>query len=58
MKKLNVIMTIIGFLGMLLLSVVAISDKNAKDIVSAIPLTILFGSLFIAGYIKLDINKK
>ena len=58
MKKLNIIMTIIGFLGMFLLSVVAISDKNAKDIVSAIPLTILFESLFIAGYFKLDINKK
>ena len=58
MKKINIIMTIIGFLGMLLLSVVAISDKNAKDIVSAIPLTILFGCLFVSGYIKLDINKK
>ena len=43
---------------MLLLSIMAVSDKNATDIVSAIPLAILFSSLFIAGFVKLDINKK
>ena len=58
MKILNIIITILGFCGMLLLSIIAVSDKNATDIVSAIPLAILFSSLFIAGFIKLDINKK
>ena len=52
MKKVNLIISFIGLIGMVILSVLCIADSKAPDIVSVIPATILFSSLFIAGYLK------
>ena len=52
MKKVNLIMCLIGLIGMVIISVVCIADSKSSDLVSAIPATILFSSLFIAGYLK------
>ena len=52
MKKVNLIMCLVGLIGMVIISVVCIVDSKASDLVSAIPATILSSSLFIAGYLK------
>lgn len=57
MKKLNLIMCIVGLIGMVVLSIVAIADSKATDLVSVIPTTIFFSSLFIAGYLKNNKDK-
>ena len=45
-------MWLIGLVGMVVISILCIADNKADDIVSVIPILILFASLFIAGYLK------
>ena len=50
---------IIGFIGMGILAILSISESrtaSVESMVSVIPVSILFASLFIVGY--LSINKK
>jgi len=49
-KALSVIMMLIGALGALFISVMAITESKADDVVSAIPLTMVFCTLFICGF--------
>jgi hypothetical protein len=59
-NKRNAFISSIGFVGMLIISLVAIIESetgNIGSLISAIPVCILFASLFIAGYVSLDKNK-
>ena len=59
MKKLNIFLSVIGLIGTLIMSALAIAESESGQLgslVSAIPACILFASLFIAGYLSL--NKK
>lgn len=58
MKKLDLILTIVGMIGLITLSLMAIIDPKATDIVSGIIVQLLFASLFIAGYISYSNKKK
>jgi len=53
-KKVNLIVMLTGLIIMIVISINAIVDSFATDIVSAIPLTILGAALFISGYIKYE----
>ena len=57
-KLVNIIITLIGVIGMLVMTIMSIEEKNYDSIISAIPATILFASLFIVGYISLSKNEK
>ena len=57
MKKLNIVLTIMGLAGMIIMSLLAIVESESGklgSLVSAIPACILFASLFIAGYVSLE----
>lgn len=58
MKKADLIITIVGFLGLITLSLIAILDSGATNIMSAVIVQLLFTSLFIAGYISYSNKKK
>lgn len=54
---LNKILVVIGFLGMIIISVTATMESktaNIGSLISCIPLCILFASMFIVGYISLN----
>lgn len=51
-KKINFGVTVVGLIGMVLIASISIIDSNATDIVSAVPVQLLFVGLFIAGYIS------
>ncbi|MBU1142381.1 MAG: hypothetical protein KKH92_01915 [Firmicutes bacterium] len=53
-NKVNVSIMIIGLAIMIVISINAIIDSFAANIISAIPLTIFGDALFIAGYIKYE----
>ena len=57
-KLVNIIITLIWLIGMLVMTIMSIAEKNYDSIISAIPATILFASLFIVGYISLSKNEK
>ena len=57
MKKLDLIVAIVGFLGLIVISTIAIIDSNAEDMMSAVVVQILFASLFIGGYISYSVKK-
>jgi len=60
MKKISLGLALIGVAGLMVFSIIAIVDSHAEDMASAIIVQILFGSLFIAGYIGyvIEENKK
>ena len=50
-------MCIIGLAGMLVISIISIAESKTGTIesfLSALPVSILFASLFIAGYVALS----
>ena len=49
MKKICLIIALIGFIGALITVIAALSDPKAADIVSVLPLSMLFNSLFVIG---------
>lgn len=51
-RKLDFALGFVGLIGMGVVALTAAIDSDATDIVSAIPLQILFASLFIVGYIS------
>ena len=51
-KDYDLILTILGLFIMVTLAIMAIIDSEATDLISAIPSSIVGGSLFIAGYIS------
>lgn len=58
MKKYkNKIVMISGFLIMLMMAIMSLSDSYASDIVQAIPVSLFGAALFIAGYIADTIDK-
>jgi uncharacterized membrane protein YqjE len=58
MKKVDLIISIIGLIGLITLSIFAITDSRSVDIISGVIVQLLFASLFIAGYISLSNKKK
>lgn len=58
MKKVDLIITIIGFIGLVVLSLMAIIDPKATDILSGFIVQLMFASLFIGGYISYSRKKK
>ena len=57
MKKICLIIALVGFAGALITVIAALSDPKAADIVSVLPLSMLFNSLFVIGALGF-INKK
>ncbi len=51
MKKFHCILMLIGGFGAVILTILAIANSKASDLVSMIPLTIICCSMFIAGYV-------
>lgn len=51
-KVLDIILMLLGFVGALVLSIIAIVDSNAVNITSAVMPTLLCCSMFIAGYVS------
>ncbi len=49
MKKIFLIIALVGFVGALITVIAALSDPKAADIVSVLPLSMLFNSLFVIG---------
>lgn len=58
MKKVDLIVAIIGLIGLITLSIIAIVDSMAVDIMSGVIVQLLCASLFIAGYISYSNKKK
>ncbi len=57
MKKICLMIAIVGLVGALITVIAAFSDPKAADIVSVLPLSMLFNSLFVIGALGF-INKK
>ena len=51
-KFLDLILMSVGAVGALVLSILAIADSKAPDLISVFPATMLFSSMFIAGYLS------
>ncbi|MCD4826320.1 MAG: hypothetical protein K8Q99_00910 [Acholeplasmataceae bacterium] len=58
MKILNYILTVLGLLILIIISIMSINDAQAVDLVSAIPASILGAALFISGYIGMALENK
>lgn len=57
MRRLSLFMCIVGFVGMVILSIISIAESQTGTVgslVSAIPVAILFASLFITGFIAIS----
>ena len=48
----DLVLVFIGLLGMIIIALISIVDSQATDIVSAIPVQLLFVALFVSGYIS------
>ncbi len=51
-KYIDLALVFIGLIGMIIIAGISIIDSEATDIVSAVPVQLLFVGLFIAGYIS------
>ncbi len=51
-KYVDLALVFVGLIGMLLIAGISIVDSEATDIISAVPVQLLFVGLFIAGYIS------
>jgi len=58
MKDISLSLSIIGFVGMIVISIVAIVDSNAEDMVSVVIVQLLFVAMFISGYISYSRDNK
>lgn len=58
MKKLDLIVLIVGLAGLIILSVMAMIDSMAVDIISGVIVQLLFASLFIGGYVSYSGKRK
>lgn len=58
MKKINVFMFLTGLAGMVTMSIIAIVDSNAGDMISAVIVQLFFAALFVAGYISYGREKE
>ncbi len=56
-KILNWILMSVGAIGACVLSIVAIADSKATDLISVIPATMVFCSMFISGYLSYSKEK-
>lgn len=59
LKLLNMIMTGIGLIGLVVMSIIAIGESNSGNVTnmaSAIVVQFFFAALFISGYISLQKN--
>lgn len=54
MKKLNITLAIIGFAGLLIMSIAAIINNQASDMLAVIVVQLMFASLFVAGMIGIN----
>jgi hypothetical protein len=57
-KKIDLIISIIGLVGLITLSIIAMIDSQATDIVSGVIVQLLFASLFISGYVSYSSKKR
>jgi predicted benzoate:H+ symporter BenE len=57
MKNFDLIVALVGFIGLLTLSLSAFNDPLAKDMMSGVVVQFLFASLFIGGYVSYSIKK-
>lgn len=53
-NKLNLVIMVIGFVIMLVISINAIIDSFATNLISSIPPMIFGAALFIVGYLKYE----
>ncbi len=51
-KLFNLILMIVGGIGAVVLSILAIIERNSSDLISVIPVTMICCTLFLAGYIS------
>jgi len=58
MKKIDLIISIIGLVGLVTLSIIAMIDSQATDIVSGVIVQLLFTSLFISGYVSYSSKRR
>ena len=58
MKKYSQALMIIGMIGLILVSINAIRDSTAEDMVSAVIVQLMFASFFISGYIGFILSCK
>jgi uncharacterized membrane protein len=58
MKRLDLLFTCIGFLGLLSIAILAVVDSHSTDIVSGVIVQLLFASLFISGYISYSSKRR
>ena len=58
MKKLDFIVALLGLAGLIILSIIAIIDSIAVDIISGVIVQLLFASLFIGGYVSYSSKRK
>lgn len=57
MKNLNKISAVVGFVGAVLIAMIAYFDSAAEDMMSAVVVQLFFVSLFISGYISMNLKK-
>ena len=50
-KLFNLILMLVGGLGAVVLSILAIAERNAPDVASVIPITTVCCTVFLAGYV-------
>lgn len=51
-KTLDLMAMIFGLIGMICIAIIAIIDSHATDMVSSIPVQLLFLGIFLAGVIS------
>jgi uncharacterized membrane protein len=49
---------LLGLAGLIILSIIAIIDSMAVDIISGVIVQLLFASLFIGGYVSYSSKRK
>lgn len=57
MQNMNKICAVVGFIGAILIAMIAYFDSTAEDMMSAVVVQLFFVSLLIAGYISMNLNK-
>lgn len=57
-RKIELTLSVLGLVGMVLTALISIIDSQATDLLSVIPMQILFASLFIVGYISAKFKNK
>ena len=50
-KLFNLILMLVGGIGAVVLSILAIAERNAPDVASVVPVTMVCCTMFLVGYI-------